>query len=64
LTWTGKKAAGVKAVVYGGGDPANLTDVIAEEVVDSSNVDVNKLKAEKDVKEAKAYFMEIRVERE
>ena len=64
LTWSGKKAAGVKAVVYGGGDPANLTDVIAEEVVDSSNVDVNKLKAEQDVKDAKAYFMEIRVERE
>jgi hypothetical protein len=64
LTWTGKKAAGVKAVVYGGTDPANLTDEIAEQVVNGTASDVNLLKAEKDVKDAKAYFMEIRVERE
>lgn len=64
LTWTGKKAVGVKAVVYGGTDPANLTDEIAEQVVNGTASDVNLLKAEKDVKDAKAYFMEIRVERE
>lgn len=64
LTWTGKKAAGVKAVVYGGTDPANLTDEVAEQVVNGTASDVNLLKAEKDVKDAKAYFMEIRVERE
>jgi hypothetical protein len=65
LTWTGRKAVdGVKAVVYGGTDPANLTEVVSEEVVDGSDAEVDKLKAEKDVKDAKAYFMEIRVERE
>lgn len=65
LTWTGRKAVdGVKAVVYGGTDPANLTEVVSEQVVDGSDSEVDKLKAEKDVKDAKAYFMEIRVERE
>jgi hypothetical protein len=65
LTWTGRKAAdGVKAVVYGGSDPANLTDVVSEQVVDGSDAKVDQLKAEKDVKNSKAYFMEIRVERE
>jgi len=64
LTWTGRKAAdGVKAVVYGGSDPANLTDVVSEQVVDGSDAKVDQLKAEKDVKNSKAYFMEIRVER-
>ena len=65
LTWTGRKAAdGVKAVVYGGTDPANLTDVISEQVVDGSDAKVDQLKAEMNVKNTKAYFMEIRVERE
>jgi hypothetical protein len=65
LTWTGRKAAdGVKAVVYGGTDPANLTEVISEQVVDGSNAKVDQLKAEKDLKNTKAYFMEIRVERQ
>jgi hypothetical protein len=65
LTWTGRKAAdGVKAVVYGGTDPANLTEVVSEQVVDGSDAKVDQLKAEKDVKNSKAYFMEIRVERE
>jgi hypothetical protein len=64
LTWSGRKAAGVKAVVYGGSDPANLTEVVSEQLVDGSDAKVDKLKAEKDVKNSKAYFMEIRVERE
>ena len=65
LTWSGRKAAdGVKAVVYGGSDPANLTEVVSEQVVDGSDAKVDQLKAEKDVKNSKAYFMEIRVERE
>ena len=65
LTWTGRKVVdGVKAVVYGGTDPSNLTEVVSEEVVDGSDAEVDKLKAEKNVKDAKAYFMEIRVERE
>lgn len=65
LTWTGRKAAdGVKAVVYGGTDPANLTEVISEQVVDGSNTKVDQFEAKKDVKNTKAYFMEIRVERE
>jgi hypothetical protein len=64
LTWKGKKAAGVKAVVYGGTDPANLSEKIVEEVVDGTASDVNLLKAEKSVKDAKGYFMEIRAERE
>ncbi len=66
LTWTGRKAAdGVKAVVYGGTDPKNLNEVISEQVVKDSDTSVD-LKAEKDVKNGntKAYFMEIRVERE
>lgn len=65
LTWSGRKAAdGVKAVVYGGSDPANLTEVVSEQLVDGSDAKVDQLKAEKDVKNSKAYFMEIRVERE
>ena len=64
LTWTGKKAAGVKALVYGGTDPANLSEKIVEQVVDGTASDVNLLKAEKSVKDANGYFMEIRVERE
>jgi hypothetical protein len=65
LTWSGRKAAdGVKAVVYGGSDPANLTEVVSEQLIDGSDAKVDQLKAEKDVKNSKAYFMEIRVERE
>lgn len=65
LTWSGRKAAdGVKAVIYGGTDPGNLTEVVSEQTVDTSDPNFDKLKAEKSVKDGNAYFMEIRVERE
>jgi len=63
MTWTGKKAAGVKPVVYGGADPSNLSEKIVLNVDDTAS-DVEILKAEKEVKTDKAYFMEIRMERE
>ena len=65
LTWTARKAVdGVKPVIFGGTDPANLQEVIAEQVVDTSNPNFDKLKAEKSVKNGNAYFMEIRAQRE
>ena len=65
LTWSGRKAAdGVRAVIYGGTDPGNLTEVVSEQTVDTSDPNFDKLKAEKNVQNGNAYFMEIRVERE
>jgi hypothetical protein len=65
LTWSGRKSAdGVRAVIYGGTDPGNLTEIVSEQTVDTSDPNFDKLKAEKNVQNGNAYFMEIRVERE
>jgi len=65
LTWQERKTvAGVKPVVVGGADPSNLTDAIS---TTSSGEDATfrNLKAEKPVgQDAKAYFLELRVNRE
>jgi hypothetical protein len=65
LTWKERKTvAGVKPVVVGGVNPANLTDVIPPTSSGEDSTFRN-LKAEAPVgKDAKAYFLELRVNRE
>ena len=66
LSWTGRKSdRGVMPVVYGGTNPASLTEPVSSVVVgSSSDPDLDQLKAEKSVNGASAYFLELRVERE